>query len=169
MKDQITGRPRTVSGTAADPGRAATTPLAPTVLLADPDPESRAMMRDALLEGTRPCQLRTVETGKELEGYLRDPNPANPKPALVLIDLDLPPEGGVETLIKLKRDADLRHIPVVMLTSRPEPTSTAAAYEAGANTVIPKPATFIALVRLVKVLTAYWLEAAALPPQQDLP
>jgi hypothetical protein len=35
--------------------------------------------------------------------------------------------------------------------------------------VIPKPATFIELVRLMKVLTAYWLEAAALPPQRDLP
>jgi CheY-like chemotaxis protein len=169
MKDQITGRPRTVSGTAADAARVKMAPLAPTVLLADPDPGSRAMMRDALLEGTGPCQLRTVETARELEAYLRDPNPANPKPALVLIDLDLPRAGGVETLTMLKRDADLRHIPVVILASRPEPTSTAAAYEAGANTVIPKPATFIALVRLVKVLTAYWLDAAALPPQQELP
>jgi two-component system response regulator len=38
-----------------------------------------------------------------------------------------------------------------------------AAYEAGANTVIPKPVTFLALVKLIKVFTAYWLEAAALP------
>ena len=170
MKDHITGRPRTVSGTAADPGRVGTTPLAPTVLLADPDPEARAMMRDALLEGTGPCQLRTVETGEELEGYLRDPNPANPKPALVLVDLDLPGEDGLEALTRIKRDADLHHIPVVALAGHPQDaTTTAAAYEAGANTVIPKPATFIELVRLVKVLTAYWLEAAALPPQRDLP
>jgi CheY-like chemotaxis protein len=167
MTDQITGRPRTVSGTAVDPPRVATN--APTVLLADPDPDSRAMVRDALLEGTGPCQLRTVDTAHELVGYLRDPNPANPKPVLVLIDLDLPKEGGIDIVTRLKRDPDLHHIPMLILTSRPEPTSTAAAYEAGANTVIPKPATFIALVRLMKVLTAYWLDAASLPPQQDLP
>jgi CheY-like chemotaxis protein len=161
------GRPRTVTGTAADATRAAA--LAPTVLLADADPDARAMMRDALLEGTRPCRLRTVESAGELERYLRDPNPANPRPALVLVDLDLPDEDGVCALTRIKRDADLRYIPVVVLASRSDATATAAAYEAGANTVIPKPATFIELVRLVKVLTAYWLEAAALPPQQDLP
>ena len=166
----MTGRPRTVSGSAVDQGRAATTPLAPTVLLADADADAQAMMRDALLEGTRPCQLRTVETAEELESYLRDPNPANPKPALVLVDLDLPGDDGLNAITRIKRDADLRHIPAVVLTTRhDDATATAAAYEAGANTVIPKPATFIELVRLVKVLTAYWLEAAALPPQQDLP
>ena len=163
----MTGRPRMVSGSAADQGRAPTTPLAPTVLLADANADAQAMMRDALLEGTGPCQLRTVESAQELESYLRDPNPANPKPALVLIDLH---EEGLEALTRIKRDADLRHIPVVVLASGAnDATATAAAYEAGANTVIPKPATFIELVRLVKVLTAYWLEAAALPPQQDLP
>jgi len=165
----MTRRPRTVSGTAADPAQAATAPLAPTVLLADADPDARAMMRDALLEGVRPSQLRTVEAADELESYLRDPNPANPKPALVLLDLELPDHGGLEAVTRIKRDADLRHIPVVVLAGRPDPTATAAAYEAGANTVIPKPATFIELVRLVKVVTAYWLDAAALPPQRDLP
>jgi CheY-like chemotaxis protein len=166
----MTGRPRMVSGSAADQGRASTTPLAPTVLLADANADSQAMMRDALLEGTGPCQLRTVESAEELERYLRDPNPANPKPALVLVDLNLPQEDGLEALTRIKRDSDLRHIPVVVLAGAAnDPTATAAAYEAGANTVIPRPTTFIALVRLVKVLTAYWLEAAALPPQQDLP
>lgn len=159
-----------VSGSAADPGRATTAPLAPTVLLADADADAQAMMRDALLEGTGPSQLRTVDSAGELERYLRDPNPANPKPALVLVDLDLPGEDGLEALTRIKRDSDLRHIPVVVLARRPDDaTATAAAYEAGANTVIPKPATFLELVRLVKVLTAYWLGAAALPPQRELP
>jgi hypothetical protein len=47
----------------------------------------------------------------------------------------------------------------------PEPAQVAAAYDAGANTVIPKPVTFLALVKLMKVFTAYWLDAAALPPE----
>ena len=37
-------------------------------------------------------------------------------------------------------------------------------YDAGANTYIVKPVTFLALVRLMKVFTAYWLETAELPP-----
>ena len=89
----MTRRPWTVSG-AAVPGRVGV----PTVLLADADADACAQVRDALLEGTGPCDLRT-----------------------------------------------------------------AAAYEAGANTVIAKPVTFLARMKLMKVFTAYWLEAALLP------
>ena len=52
----MTRRPRMVSGAAA-PGRIGV-PLVPTVLLADADADARDMMRDALLEGTGPCDLR---------------------------------------------------------------------------------------------------------------
>ena len=52
---------------------------------------------------------------------------------------------------------------MVVLARLPEPGQVNAAYDAGANTVIPKPVTFLALVKLIKVFTAYWLEAAALP------
>ena len=51
-------RPRMVSG-AAGPERIGV-PLVPTVLLADADVDSRAMLRDALLEGIGPCDLRAV-------------------------------------------------------------------------------------------------------------
>ena len=52
---------------------------------------------------------------------------------------------------------------MVVLARHPEPDQVDAAYDAGANTLIPKPVTFLALVKLIKVFTAYWLEAAALP------
>ena len=52
---------------------------------------------------------------------------------------------------------------MVVLARHPEPDQVEAAYDAGANTLIPKPVTFLALVKLIKVFTAYWLEAAALP------
>ena len=50
---------------------------------------------------------------------------------------------------------------------RRRPTTVAAAYDAGANTYIVKPVTFLALVRLMKVFTAYWLETAELPTDQE--
>ena len=42
-----------------------------------------------------------------------------------------------------------------------------AAYDAGINTYLAKPVTFLALVKLMKVFTAYWLETAVLPPEQE--
>ena len=61
----------------------------------------------------------------------------------------------------------LRRIPVVVLARNPTAAQTAAAYDAGANTLIAKPVTFLALVKLMKVFTAYWLDAATLPPEPE--
>ncbi len=138
-------------------------PLVPTGLLADADADARAQVRDALLEGTGPCDLRTVATARELEEYLR--NELGPSPQLIVIDIDLPDSrtGALDAVRSIKCNPDLRRIPVVVLARNPEPEQTTAAYEAGANTLIAKPVTFLALVKLMKVFTAYWLEAAALP------
>ncbi|HWM08341.1 MAG TPA: response regulator [Solirubrobacteraceae bacterium] len=138
-------------------------PLVPTVLLADADADARAQLRDALLEGTGPCDLRTVATAHDLEEYLRDE--LGPRPQLIVIDIDLPDShtGALDAVRSIKCNPDLRRIPVVVLARNPEPEQTTAAYEAGANTLIAKPVTFLALVKLMKVFTAYWLEAAALP------
>ena len=161
----MTRRPRMVSGRAG-PGRIGM-PLVPTVLLADADADARSMLRDALLEGTGPCDLRTVATARELSEYLEADHdePTTPAPALILIDLDLPDTttGALDAVRAIKCNAGLRRIPVVVLARHPEPEDIQAAYDAGANTVIPKPVTFLALVKLIKVFTAYWLEAAALP------
>jgi two-component system, response regulator len=164
----MTRRPRTVSGTAGL-GLIGVR-LVPTVLLADADPDARAMVRDALLEGTGPADLRTVDSAGELEDYLHqqgdhEDQRTSPPPALILVDLDLPGNEHLDAVRSVKSNTQLRQIPVVVLARAPEPARTAAAYDAGANTVIPKPVTFLALVKLMKVFTAYWLDAAALPPE----
>ena len=152
----MTRRPRRVSGATA-PGRRGA-PLVPTILLADADERSREMVRDALLEGTGPADLRTVTTAAELEEYLE----TRPAPALIVLDGELPPSGALDAVRSIKSNADLRRIPVVVLASRLDPEAVAEAYDAGANTLIAKPVTFLALVKLMKVFTAYWIDAAAL-------
>jgi CheY-like chemotaxis protein len=165
----MTRRPRTVSGTAG-PGRMGV-PLVPTVLLADADAGARDMFRDALLEGTGPCDLRTVATARELEQYLDadGDDVTRPPPSLILIDIDLPEStaGALDAVRAIKCNPGLRRIPVVVLARHPEPDQVDAVYEAGANTLIAKPVTFLALVKLIKVFTAYWLEAAALPQHTE--
>lgn len=166
----MTRRPRTVSGTAG-PGFIGV-PLVPTVLLADASASARAMVRDALLEGVGPCDLRTVTNAQELHEYLqnsgaRDDPDSSPKPALVLIDLELPGNDDLDAVRAIKSNPSLRRIPVVVLARSATHAQTAAAYDAGANTLIPKPVTFLALVKLMKVFTAYWLDAATLPPDPE--
>jgi CheY-like chemotaxis protein len=162
----MTRRPRTVSP-AAGAGLIAMR-LVPTVLLADANADACAMVRDALLEGVGPSDLRTVASAAELEDYLQQRGEhedarTSPPPALILVDAELPGNEDLDAVRSIKSNAGLRRIPVVVLTRASDPAITAAAYDAGANTVIPKPVTFLALVKLMKVFTAYWLDAAALP------
>jgi two-component system response regulator len=146
-------------------------PALPTVLFADASAGFRAMARDALLEGRTATDLRAVADGEELLAYLARAGAVDgavtPPPSLILVDAELPgAPGGLALVRRLKADPRLRRIPLVALGSADDPQAVAEAYDAGVNTYIVKPVTFLALVRLMKVFTAYWLEAAALPPAE---
>ena len=84
-----------------------------------------------------------------------------------MLDLQLPKLGGLDAVRTIKSNQDLRRIPVVALTDDGDPEAVGAAYDAGINTYLAKPVTFLALVKLMKVFTAYWLETAVLPPGRD--
>ena len=150
------------------------TALLPTILFADADENYRAMARDALLEGRSPSDLRYATDGQDLLDYLHrrgrhlDPI-ASPRPALILLDLSLPRLGGLDAVRTIKSNPELRRIPVVALTDDLDREAVGAAYDAGVNTYLAKPVTFLALVKLMKVFTAYWLDTAELPPAQALP
>ena len=147
-------------------------PVLPTVLFADASADFREMARDALLEGRTATVMRTVAGGEELLAYLARSSSADggmsPAPSLIFVDVALPGEpGGLELIRRLKSDEKLRRIPVVALGSDDDAQTVTGAYDAGVNTYIVKPVTFLALVRLMKVFTAYWLETAELPPGSE--
>ena len=129
----------------------------PTILLADADEAAQEMMRDALLEGVGPAKLRAVKSARELADTI-DANTS-----LVIVDGELPPDGAIDAVRSIKSNVALRRIPVVVLARRLDPETVAEAYDAGANTILAKPVTFLALVKLMKVFTAYWLDSAVLP------
>lgn len=147
-------------------------PALPTVLFADASEDYRSMARDALLEGRNATDMRTVRDGAELVAYLEragaTEGAVTPVPSLIVVDAALPgtPEG-LEAITAIKRNDATRRIPLVVLGGDDDPSTVAAAYDAGANTYIVKPVTFLALVRLMKVFTAYWLETAELPQRQE--
>jgi CheY-like chemotaxis protein len=134
-------------------------PALPTILFADANEDYRAMARDALLEGRNATDLRTVADGTELLAYLKRAGATEgamtPAPSLIILDAQL----GLELIETIK---GTRRTPVVVLGTDDDPETVKKAYDAGANTYIVKPVTFLALVRLMKIFTAYWLETAEL-------
>jgi CheY-like chemotaxis protein len=61
------------------------------------------------------------------------------RPALVLLDLNLPRRSGLEVLGELKADPGLCTIPVVVLTTSQAETDILRSYELHANAYVIKP------------------------------
>ena len=64
----------------------------------------------------------------------------------------------------IKKNPELRKIPVVILTVSTAAIDIHHAYDLGANSFITKPVTFEGLVEVVKTLSQYWFEVVQLPP-----
>jgi CheY-like chemotaxis protein len=61
------------------------------------------------------------------------------RPALVILDIEMPGMTGVEVTRRLRADDGTRGIPVILLTSRDQDADIAAGYAAGASEYITKP------------------------------
>lgn len=138
-----------------------------TILLADDDPDDRMMAADALAEAHVSNPLVCVEDGAELLDYLTGSgayaeNPP-PLPGLILLDLNMPRVDGREALARMGERADLRRIPVIVLTTSEAEEDIVNSYELGVNSFITKPVSFNGLVDVMKGLGHYWLEIVALP------
>jgi CheY-like chemotaxis protein len=142
--------------------------LAMTILVADDDPDDRALARDAFHEADVRNRLDFVEDGEELLAYLRHQGryadaQAFPAPGLILLDLNMPRLGGREALAEIKSDPALRHIPIVVMTTSTADEDVAASYQSGSNSYITKPASFQSLLEVVRALRRYWMEVVDLP------
>ena len=139
-----------------------------TILFADDDPDDRMLVRDAFEESRLDCDLRCVEDGEELLDYLRRRGkyasaPEAPRPALILLDLNMPRKDGREVICEIKADPALRQIPIVVLTTTQAEEDAWRAYDLGVNSFVVKPVVFEALVEVVSTLGKYWFETVELP------
>ena len=85
-------------------------------------------------------------------------------PAVMLLDIKMPKLNGLEVLRQMKSDANLKSIPVVMLTSSREEPDLAASYTLGANAYVVKPVDFQQFVDAVKQVGAFWAVLNEPPP-----
>jgi CheY-like chemotaxis protein len=152
------------------PFDASTRPL--TILLADDDEEDRELARDALQDSRLANEMKFVIDGQDLLDYLRregrwaGPDVDAPRPAIILLDLNMPKKDGREALAEIKADESLRRIPVVVLTTSKDEEDVLRTYDLGASSFITKPVTFGGLVEVMRTWTQYWFEIVELPNGQ---
>ena len=112
------------------------------ILIVDDDIDIREMLSDALAaEG---YAVSTAENGKDALDCLR----GGDHPGVILLDLTLPKVSGWEFLNYLRRDGELREIPVIVVTA----LSQQEAHVIGADLVLQKPVNLSELLAEVKRL-----------------
>lgn len=130
------------------------------VLLIEDNPGDVLLIREAF----GPARMRVATDGLEasalLEAYRRG---EHPKPDLILLDLNLPGRGGSEILEQVKSAAELRTIPVVILSSSDAQEEIAAAYARHANCYLVKPGTLDDYLAVVGAIRRFWGGYARLP------
>ena len=100
-----------------------------TILVVDDEPRIVQIVRDYLQHGgfavlvasDGPTALRTARTGR---------------PDLVVLDLGLPGQDGLDVARALRRDGD---VPIIMLTARSEESDKLVCLELGADDYLTKP------------------------------
>ena len=138
------------------------------MIVEDSDDDYEATERALKRDGRLANELLRFENGEAALGYLLNEPPfedraMHPKPGIILLDLNLPGGGGVVALSRIKADATLERIPVVVLTTSTDPTDIARCYAAGANTYVAKPVDVQDFFRAVQRLRDYWFDLAILP------
>jgi CheY-like chemotaxis protein len=109
--------------------------------------------------------LSVARDGEEAMAWLRrqGQHAAAPRPDLILLDLNLPRKCGREVLAEVKDDADLRRIPVVVMSTSSAEVDIVKSYSLHANCYLTKPVCLDEFVRAVQSIESFWLMIVKLP------
>jgi DNA-binding NtrC family response regulator len=124
------------------------------VLLADDDEDDRWLFEQALNDIKIKTNLSLFKNGKELMDYLLQ---IDIKPHLIFLDLNMPIKNGMECLLEMKKDANLKNIPVAIYSTSSSEKDIENTFISGANIYINKPSNFDKLKDVIeKVLQLNW-------------
>jgi CheY-like chemotaxis protein len=135
------------------------------VLLVEDSPSDARLTMEALRDGKLRNNLTIVTDGAEAMKYLKREGAyaSATRPDLILLDLNLPKMDGREVLRRIKTDAALQSIPVVVLTTSEAEEDVVKAYEFHANCYIRKPVDLDSFLEIVSQIESFWLTVVKLP------
>jgi CheY-like chemotaxis protein len=138
------------------------------ILLVEDDPKDVELTLTALEDYKLANEVVVAHDGAEALDYLyrrgNFTNRSTDNPAVLLLDLKLPKVDGLEVLEQIKADAQLKLIPVVVLTSSHEERDMVTSYKLGVNAYVVKPVDFHEFVNAVKELGIFWALVNQPPP-----
>lgn len=134
------------------------------ILLVEDNPADVRLTREMLKEARIANHLTVAGTGAEaLEHLQQGRGKGQPRPDLILLDLNLPGMSGQDVLGRVKSDPDLRRVPIVILTSSQAEQDVLRSYDLHANAYVVKPVDLTQFIDVVRSIEEFWLAVVKLP------
>ena len=135
------------------------------ILLVEDNPGDARLAEEAIREAQVRNNLSWVMDGVEAMTFLRKEGKHQqaPRPDLILLDLNLPRKDGREFLAEIKKDEELKRIPVIVLTTSEAEEDISRSYRLKANCYITKPAQLHQFVNVIRSIEEFWFKVARLP------
>ena len=110
-------------------------------------------------------KISVVRDGEEALCFLRkqDSYSDAATPQLILMDINLPGMDGKELLEMIKKDPELKEIPVVMLTSSAADADISECYDKHVNWYITKPIDYDKYTKVMHEIEAFYVSFVPYP------
>jgi two-component system, chemotaxis family, response regulator Rcp1 len=137
------------------------------ILLVEDSPGDVRLTQEAFKDAKVHINLHVASDGAEAMAFLKHEgeHAGDPRPDLILLDLNLPKKDGRAVLAEIKGDPSLQTIPVVILTTSASEADILKSYLLHANCYITKPVNLDGFLRVVKSIDNFWLTVVKLPSE----
>jgi CheY-like chemotaxis protein len=125
----------------------------PLIAIADDQRADRLLLKMAFAEAKLNAEIAEHENGPDLVEYVQKCNKSLLK--LIILDIQMPKQSGIEVLEVLKQNADLQHIPVMVFSTSSDPADSAQSLHLGAVEYIKKPHDLEGYLNLVNHIKRY--------------
>lgn len=141
-----------------------------TILFAEDNPKDVELTLEAMANNNLANQVIVVKDGVDALEYLQYKGKYKLRkkgnPCVILLDIKMPRMDGIEVLRRIRSDAVLKRIPVVILTSSREERDLIDTYDLGVNAYVVKPVDFRQFIVAVKQIGSFWAVINELPPER---
>jgi CheY-like chemotaxis protein len=124
------------------------------ILLVEDDEVDQMTVKRALSDIHVTNRLDIAGDGEEALTFLRDEK--TQKPGIILLDLNMPRMNGIEFLSVIKKDDNLKRIPVIILTTSEEEQDKVSSFDLGVAGYMVKPVDYSQFVEVVRTIDLYW-------------
>jgi chemotaxis family two-component system response regulator Rcp1 len=138
------------------------------VLLVEDSRADARLILEVFKDENIDANIEVARDGEEamalLQAYRSDPSKRFPD--LIILDLNLPKKDGREVLAEIKKDDELKSIPIVVLTTSQSEEDISQSYKLHANCYVTKPIDLQQFVEIIKALNRFWFSFVSFPSKK---